>query len=68
MTEFLSKNADEALVQVKENLYERLGGRHRDRDYLTKMAEWGLVAGSMEQQMMNEIQFLEDLLEMLERS
>ena len=65
MTEFLSKNADEALVQVKENLYERLEGL---RDYLAKMAEWGYAADSMEQQMMNEIQFLEDLLEMLERS
>jgi DNA replication initiation complex subunit (GINS family) len=65
MTEFLSKNADEALVQVKENLYERLEGL---RDYLAKMAEWGYAASSMEQQMVNEIQFLEDLLDMIERS
>ena len=65
MTEFLSKNADEALIQVKENLYERLEGL---RDYLAKMAEWGYAAGSMEQQMVNEIQFLEDLLDMIERS
>jgi hypothetical protein len=32
------------------------------------MAEWGYAADSMEQQMMNEIQFLEDLLDMIERS
>ena len=65
MTEFLSKNADEALVQVKETLYKRLEGL---RDYLAKMAEWGYAASSMEQQMGNEIQFLEDLLDMIERS
>ena len=68
MTEFLSKNADEALVQVKENLYERLEGLRYDRNFIVWMAEWGFAAGSMEQQMANEIQFLEDLLNMIERS
>ena len=65
MTEFLSKNADEALVQVKETLYKRLEGL---RDYLAKMGEWGYTFDATEQQMMNEIQFLEYVLDMIERS
>jgi hypothetical protein len=65
MTEFLSKNADEALVQVKEKLYERLEGL---RDYIAKMAEWGYAPDATEHQIINEIQFLEYVLDMIERS
>ncbi len=68
MTEFLSKNADETLGQVKETLYKRLEGLRHDRNFIAYMAEWGYAAGSMEHQMAHEIQFLEYMLDMIERS
>ena len=64
--EFLTKNADTALVEIKEKLYERLEilrtclkGREQD--------DWGYI-DFMDNQMANEVQFLENLLDIIERS
>lgn len=59
---------DNKLVQVKETLYKRLEGLRHDRNFIEYMAEWGHAAGSMEHQMAHEIQFLEYVLDMIERS
>ena len=67
MTEFLTKNADTALVEIKEKLYERMDilrtclGRALDPEY-------GYAADLTERQMMNELQFLENLIDIIERS
>lgn len=67
--EFLTKNADTALVEIKEKLYERLDilrtclGRAFDPEYGMAYA-----ADLTERQMMNEMQFLENLLDIIERS
>ena len=69
MTEFLTKNADTALVEIKEKLYERMDilrtclGRALDSEY-----GMGYAADLTERQMMNELQFLEHLLDLIERS
>ena len=69
MTEFLTKNADTALVEIKEKLYERMDilrtclGRALDPEY-----GMGYAADLTERQMMNELQFLENLLDKIERS
>ena len=67
--EFLTKNADTALVEIKEKLYERMDilrtclGRAIDPEY-----GMGYAADSLERQMMNELQFLENLIDLIERS
>lgn len=61
MAEFLTKNADVALVEVKEKLYERLG----------KIRVCLIPDGpidNLDHHMTNEIKFLEDLLDIIERS
>jgi hypothetical protein len=69
MAEFLTKSADVALIEIKEKLYERMDilrtclGRVIDPEY-----GMGYAADLTERQMMNEIQFLENLLDIIERS
>lgn len=66
MTEFLPKDPAKALVDVKEMLYGRLevlrtclGPGYR---------QIGYEPDDVEKQMINEIDFLEDVLDMIERS
>ena len=69
MNEFLSKDSTKALKQVTEELYERMDilrtclGRALDPEY-----GMGYAADLTERQMMNELQFLEHLLDLIERS
>jgi hypothetical protein len=66
MTEFLSKDPTKALVEVKEKLYERLSIL---RPYISNMEidEYGPLDFT-EAAYMNEWSFLEDLLDIIERS
>jgi len=64
--EFLTKNADTALVEIKEKLYERLDilrtclkGREKD--------DWGYIDPS-DTIMEGEVNFLTNLLDLIERS
>ena len=59
--EFLTKNADVALVEVKEKLYDRL---HVIRTCLGKDDP----IDRLDFHFVNEIQFLENLLDIIERS
>ena len=64
--EFLTKNADSALVEIKEKLYERL-------DILRTCLKSADIDGYgyidlTERQMANEMQFIENLLDIIERS
>jgi hypothetical protein len=67
MTEFLTKNPDVALVEVKEKLYERMAevrriqNDFRDRVYDPK---WEGIVG----QCHKEERFLVELLDLIERS
>ena len=68
-TEFLNKDPAKALLEIKEKLYERMDilrtclGRALDPEY-----GMGYAADLTERQMMNELQFLENLLDKIERS
>ena len=68
MTEFLTKNADTALVEIKEKLYERLAEMRRIKhDFALKSRidpVWEGIVG----QCGNEESFLTSLLDMIERS
>lgn len=68
MTEFLTKNADIALVEVKEKLYERLSEVQRiQQDFLVRSRQeeiWRGVVG----QCSKEEHFLKELLDLIERS
>ena len=68
MTEFLTKDADVALVEVKEKLYERLAEVRRiQHDFRTKSREdplWEGIVG----QCSKEETFLCKLIDMIERS
>jgi hypothetical protein len=65
MTEFLTKNADVALVEVKEKLYERLRNRtnYAAQDPLKDPYYKGLQKGAL-----SEVEFLKGLLDIIERS
>lgn len=62
MTEFLTKNADVAIVEIKEKLYERLASRRLFID-----DEYGPI-DLTEAAIFSEIRFLESLLDLIERS
>lgn len=62
MTKFLTKNADTALVEIKEKLYERLAIL---RPFI--IDEYGPI-DLTEAAIFNEIKFLEELLDLIERS
>jgi len=68
MTEFLTKNADVALVEVKEKLYERLSEVQRiQQDFLVKSRQEDLWRGVVGQCSKEET-FLKGLLDLIERS
>lgn len=60
---FLSKDPEKALVEVKEELFDRLNVL---RQCVTSDSKHPRDAVDM--QMMDEMSFLEDLLDMIERS
>jgi hypothetical protein len=66
MTEFLSKNADTAIIEIKEKLYARLANL---RPYIQDMEidEYGPLDFT-EAAYYNEMKFLEELLDIIERS
>jgi hypothetical protein len=63
--EFLTKNADTALVEIKEFLYERLRNRtnYAAQDPLKDPYYKGLQKGAL-----SEVEFLKALLDIIERS
>ncbi len=61
MTEFLSKDPTKALVEVKEKLYDRLTILHA-------CIRVTVPLDPVDRQMGNEIQFLENLLDIIERT
>ena len=66
MTEFLPRDPTKALVDVKEKLYERLDIlrtclKDREKD------DYGYIFGE-DHMMANEVLFLENLLDIIERS
>lgn len=68
MTEFLTKNADTAIVEIKEKLYERLAELRRiQSDFLIKSRQEDLWRGVVGQ-CGKEEQFLSKLLDIIERS
>lgn len=68
MTEFLTKNADTALVEIKEKLYERLAGIRKIKHDFAQTAKvdplWEGIVG----QCGHEERFLVGLLDLIERS
>ena len=68
MTEFLTKNADTALVEIKEKLYERLAELRRiQKDFAVKSRQEDLWQGIVGQCSKEEY-FLNELLDLIERS
>ena len=66
MTEFLTKNADVALVKVKEKLYDRLSVLRQCLGNAEK-DDWGYI-DHLDHHMANEMEFLQNLLDLIERS
>ena len=68
MTEFLTKNADTALIEIKEKLYNRLADLRRIQHDFAKTARidplWEGIVG----QCNKEERFLSELLDLIERS
>ena len=62
MTEFLPKDPTNALVEVKEKLYDRMDVL---RSCIGPHDEYG---DDVQNEMRNEISFLEELLDIIERS
>jgi hypothetical protein len=65
MTEFLSKDPQKALDEVKQRLYERMRSRenYAAQDPLKDVYFKGLQKGAL-----SEVEFLQNLLDMIERS
>ena len=61
MSEFLTKNADVALVEIKEKLYDRL-------DTLRSCVSKDGHVDRLDHHFLNEIEFLKNLLDLIERS
>ena len=61
MAEFLTKNADVALVEIKEKLYDRL-------DTLRSCISKDGPIDRLEHHFLNEMEFLKNLLDLIERS
>lgn len=65
--EFLTKNADTALVEIKEKLYERLEILRNCLKTGPGKDEYGYI-DPYDTAMNNEVQFLTNLLDIIERS
>lgn len=63
--EFLTKNADVALVEIKEKLYERLRSR---RNYAAQEPLKDQYFKGLQKGALSEIEFIESLLDLIERS
>ena len=68
MTEFLTKSADVALIEIKEKLYERLAEIRRIKHDFAQTAKVDPVWEGIVGQCSQEERFLSNLLDMIERS
>ena len=68
MTEFLTKNADTALIEIKEKLYNRLADLRRIKHDFAQTAKIDPVWEGIVGQCGNEERFLSNLLDTIERS
>lgn len=64
-TEFLTKNADTALVEIKEILYERLRNR---TNYAAQNPLNDPYYKALQKGALSEVEFLKNLLDIIERS
>ena len=68
MTEFLTKSADVALIEIKEKLYERLAEIRRIKHDFAAQSRIDPVWEGIVGQCGSEERFLANLLDMIERS
>jgi hypothetical protein len=68
MTEFLTKNADVALIEIKEKLYERLAEIRRIKHDFAAQSRIDPVWEGIVGQCGSEERFLSKLLDTIERS
>lgn len=68
MTEFLTKNSDTALVEIKEKLYSRLADIRKIKHDFAHTARIDPVWEGIVGQCTNEERFLTQLLDLIERS
>lgn len=66
--EFLTKNADTALIEIKEKLYERLAELRRIQGDFVNNARTEPIWEGIVGQCRNEEHFLIELLDLIERS
>ena len=66
--EFLTKNADTALIEIKEKLYNRLADLRRIKHDFAQTAKIDPVWEGIVGQCGNEERFLSSLLDTIERS
>jgi len=66
--EFLTKNADTALIEIKEKLYERLAEIRRIQGDFVNHARTEPIWEGIVGQCRNEEHFLIELLDLIERS
>ena len=68
MTEFLTKSADVALIEIKEKLYERLSYLRQVKHDFAKTAKIDPIWEGIVGQCGKEERFLTELLDLIERS
>ena len=68
MTEFLTKNADTALIEIKEKLYNRLADLRKIKHDFAHTARIDPIWEGIVGQCGNEERFLVELLDVIERS
>ncbi len=68
MTDTLTKNADTALVEIKEKLYERLANLRKIKHDFAHTARIDPIWEGIVGQCTNEEYFLTKLLDLIERS
>ena len=68
MTEFLTKNADTALIEIKEKLYNRLADLRKIKHDFAHTARIDPIWEGIVGQCGNEERFLVELLDLIERS
>ena len=68
MTKFLTKDADVALVEIKEKIYERLTEVRRIKHDFAAQSRYDPIWEGIVGQCGKEEYFLSDLLDLIERS
>ena len=68
MTEFLTKSADVALIEIKEKLYERLANLRKIKHDFAHTAKIDPIWEGIVGQCTNEEYFITNLLDLIERS